>query len=440
MKTDIHPTYDVTTVVCSCGNTFTTRSTKTGDAPRRALQRVPPVLHRQAEAGRHRWPRRALPAPLRPAQGRQERRRPGVTARPAAPPGAARPKLGALVRDHAGGAPVVLGSFGGGAALRARRRGVGAGRRAARAGPRAGAGLGPPAGRRRGVNVVVDDGPAAGLLARRAAVLPRPADGVAGRRARPASPAEPAPLPIRRRRSSTTGCSPSSPLIEAAGAGPVGRARRARRRGRRARGVPGGGRPRPRRRPARGRRRRPRPRGVPAHARRRAAGRGAGRRRREGRGRTAGPAPTRTRSTGWTPSGCCGGGWSRSPTSSARPVLEAAPPPVPRANLKDPVPCVAVGVDADGEPVVVVCSVGIDLDLVPFAADARLAIGPEPSRSCWPCPSATSTRSPGRWPARSVDPAVIVGIAARRGRRAGVASPAPLGTGQRPGSAPGARG
>jgi large subunit ribosomal protein L31 len=28
MKTDIHPTYDVTTVTCSCGNTFETKSTK----------------------------------------------------------------------------------------------------------------------------------------------------------------------------------------------------------------------------------------------------------------------------------------------------------------------------------------------------------------------------------------------------------------------------
>ncbi len=31
MKTDIHPTYDVTNVTCSCGNTFATRSTKPGD-------------------------------------------------------------------------------------------------------------------------------------------------------------------------------------------------------------------------------------------------------------------------------------------------------------------------------------------------------------------------------------------------------------------------
>jgi large subunit ribosomal protein L31 len=31
MKTDIHPTYTDTTVKCSCGNTFTTKSTVEGD-------------------------------------------------------------------------------------------------------------------------------------------------------------------------------------------------------------------------------------------------------------------------------------------------------------------------------------------------------------------------------------------------------------------------
>ena len=31
MKTDIHPTYDEVTVKCSCGNTFTTKSTKPGE-------------------------------------------------------------------------------------------------------------------------------------------------------------------------------------------------------------------------------------------------------------------------------------------------------------------------------------------------------------------------------------------------------------------------
>jgi hypothetical protein len=56
--------------------------------------------------------------------------------------------------------------------------------------------------------------------------------------------------------------------------------------------------------------------------------------------------------------------------------LAAAPAPVPRANLKEPVPCVAVGERTGGGPVVVVCSVGIDLDLVPFAADAVALHGP----------------------------------------------------------------
>ena len=28
MKAGIHPTYELATVICSCGNTFTTRSTK----------------------------------------------------------------------------------------------------------------------------------------------------------------------------------------------------------------------------------------------------------------------------------------------------------------------------------------------------------------------------------------------------------------------------
>ena len=55
--------------------------------------------------------------------------------------------------------------------------------------------------------------------------------------------------------------------------------------------------------------------------------------------------------------------------------LVANDPPVPRANVKDPVPCVATGVDGQGNALTVVCSVGIDLDLVPFAADARTRHG-----------------------------------------------------------------
>jgi len=56
--------------------------------------------------------------------------------------------------------------------------------------------------------------------------------------------------------------------------------------------------------------------------------------------------------------------------------LRPAPPAVPRPNLRDPAIAMAVGVDGDGADVVVACSVGIHLDLVPAAADARQALAP----------------------------------------------------------------
>lgn len=56
-------------------------------------------------------------------------------------------------------------------------------------------------------------------------------------------------------------------------------------------------------------------------------------------------------------------------------VVAPAQPPVPRRNLKDRVPCVAVGASHAGDPLLVVCSTGVDLDVVPYAADARLAHG-----------------------------------------------------------------
>ncbi len=55
--------------------------------------------------------------------------------------------------------------------------------------------------------------------------------------------------------------------------------------------------------------------------------------------------------------------------------LAPAEPPVVRTNLKEPVPAVARGVDERGVPMVVVTSVGVDLDLVPFAADAQASGG-----------------------------------------------------------------
>ncbi len=58
-------------------------------------------------------------------------------------------------------------------------------------------------------------------------------------------------------------------------------------------------------------------------------------------------------------------------------TVRSADPPVARANLKDSVPCVALGESTSGVPLVVVCSVGIDLDLVPFAVDARQMHAPD---------------------------------------------------------------
>jgi len=55
--------------------------------------------------------------------------------------------------------------------------------------------------------------------------------------------------------------------------------------------------------------------------------------------------------------------------------LTRAEPPVARLNLKDAIPCVAVG-EASGIQVVVVCSAIVDPDLIPFAADARLCLEP----------------------------------------------------------------
>jgi len=46
-------------------------------------------------------------------------------------------------------------------------------------------------------------------------------------------------------------------------------------------------------------------------------------------------------------------------------------PPQPRPNLKDPIPCVARATGSDGRESMVVCSVGVDVDLVGFVADVQ---------------------------------------------------------------------
>lgn len=63
------------------------------------------------------------------------------------------------------------------------------------------------------------------------------------------------------------------------------------------------------------------------------------------------------------------------PASLGLSTLVAAEPPMPRANLKDPTPCVAAGTRVDGTAVRVVFSSGVDLDLIPYVADVQLAHG-----------------------------------------------------------------
>jgi hypothetical protein len=55
-------------------------------------------------------------------------------------------------------------------------------------------------------------------------------------------------------------------------------------------------------------------------------------------------------------------------------AVEGAEPPLPRANLKDPVPCVAKATDAQGGNHHVVCSVGVDVDLAGYVADVQAMV------------------------------------------------------------------
>lgn len=56
--------------------------------------------------------------------------------------------------------------------------------------------------------------------------------------------------------------------------------------------------------------------------------------------------------------------------------LEPVESAAPRRDLTAPWPASAVGVDGEGRPLVVTCSTGVDLDLVPAAADDRSAHAP----------------------------------------------------------------
>jgi hypothetical protein len=79
--------------------------------------------------------------------------------------------------------------------------------------------------------------------------------------------------------------------------------------------------------------------------------------------------------------------------------LRPAPPAVPRPNLRDRAVAMARGTDEAGGEVIVACSVGVQLDLVPAAADARAALAPDarlllvlPERDAHPVTQELATR------------------------------------------------
>jgi hypothetical protein len=72
--------------------------------------------------------------------------------------------------------------------------------------------------------------------------------------------------------------------------------------------------------------------------------------------------------------------WLRSrvlaePAAVGAEFLEPIEPIAPRDSVKDVIPAAALGRDLAGNPLLVVCSVGVDLDVVPEAADLRLRHG-----------------------------------------------------------------
>jgi hypothetical protein len=87
-------------------------------------------------------------------------------------------------------------------------------------------------------------------------------------------------------------------------------------------------------------------------------------------------------------------------------ALERHEGPAPRPNVRDPWPAVAVG-----PGVVVVTSVGIDLDLVPYAADARLAAAGDDARLVLAVPSRDAHAVTAALAAALAHPAEVVPIA-----------------------------
>ncbi len=85
-------------------------------------------------------------------------------------------------------------------------------------------------------------------------------------------------------------------------------------------------------------------------------------------------------SIAWHPNGSFDGGRSRTRASLALRASCQSIRRYPRQSVKHVEPCVARGVDADGQFVAVVFSCGVDLDLTPFVADVALSLPNEVKR------------------------------------------------------------
>ncbi len=99
----------------------------------------------------------------------------------------------------------------------------------------------------------------------------------------------------------------------------------------------------------------------------------------------------------------------RTPGMVGATELAGVAPPIAVEDRNAPGPAVAYGRDVASNPMVVVCSVGIDLDLVPFAADARLATDAQ-ARLVLAMPERDAHPAVRRLADRLLDPAEIVTV------------------------------
>jgi hypothetical protein len=92
--------------------------------------------------------------------------------------------------------------------------------------------------------------------------------------------------------------------------------------------------------------------------------------------------------------------------------LAPVPPPLPRGDLRQPSPAPAAGSDRHDGPLLVVCSTGIDLDLVPSAADSAMLDGRPGLRVILAVPPGDDHAATHRLAAALRRPAEVVVVAA----------------------------